>query len=239
MPSAIRNRDRIVGLGEAVLQRYERVAFEKDLLAPHGQPMAAFVCPGHPLLDSVLDLTLERHRELLRRGAVLVDERDLGAEPRVLFYIEHSIQDARLLPSGTPRTISKRMLYVEIDGAGQTRHLHYAPYLDYRPLAASEPTVEELLEHPELQWVTRQLEDQALGHAITTVVPEHVAEVRTRRTEWIDKTRAAVKDRLTKEINYWDHRAEQLKSQEQAGKAGARLSSPRLGGVRTSCRAAF
>ncbi len=42
---------------------------------------------------------------------------------------------------------------------------------------------------------------------------------------WIEKTRAAVKDRLTKEITYWDHRAEQLKLQEQAGKAGARLNS--------------
>jgi hypothetical protein len=32
-----------------------------------------------------------------------------------------------------------------------------------------------------------------------------------------------VKDRLTKEISYWDHRAEELKLQEQAGKANARL----------------
>ena len=49
--------------------------------------------------------------------------------------------------------------------------------------------------------------------------------VRGRRLTWIEKTRAAVKDRLTKEITYWDHRAEQLKLQEQAGKAGARLNS--------------
>jgi hypothetical protein len=49
--------------------------------------------------------------------------------------------------------------------------------------------------------------------------------VRGRRLQWIEKTRAAVKDRLTKEITYWDHRAEQLKLQEQAGKAGARLNS--------------
>src|SRR6185295_19007297 len=36
---------------------------------------------------------------------------------------------------------------------------------------------------------------------------------------------AAVKERLTKEINYWDFRAEQLKEQERAGKANARLNS--------------
>lgn len=34
-----------------------------------------------------------------------------------------------------------------------------------------------------------------------------------------------MKDRLTKEIAYWDHRAEALRFQEQAGKPGARLNS--------------
>src|SRR5262249_50889479 len=46
-----------------------------------------------------------------------------------------------------------------------------------------------------------------------------------RRLTWIDKARAAVKDRLTKEIGYWDHRAEQLRLQEQAGKSNFRLNS--------------
>src|SRR5205085_1662531 len=35
----------------------------------------------------------------------------------------------------------------------------------------------------------------------------------------------AVKERLTKEITYWDHRAETLKLQEQAGRPNARLNS--------------
>ncbi len=225
VPAPVRNRDRAIGIGDPVLQRYERIAFEKDLLTPPGQPLAAFVCPGHPLLDAVLDLTLERHRDLLRRGTMLVDERDPGTSPRVLLYLEHAIQDARLLPSGELRTISRRMLHVEIDATGNARHLHYAPYLDYRPLAAGEPSVDALLARPECAWVTRDLEQQALGHAIAHVVPDHVTEVRGRRMGWIEKTRAAVKDRLTKEITYWDHRAEQLKLQEQAGKAGARLNS--------------
>jgi ABC-type phosphate transport system auxiliary subunit len=34
-----------------------------------------------------------------------------------------------------------------------------------------------------------------------------------------------VRERLIKEISYWDHRAEQLKLQEQAGKVNARLNS--------------
>jgi hypothetical protein len=43
--------------------------------------------------------------------------------------------------------------------------------------------------------------------------------------ELIEKTRAAVRDRLTKEIAYWDHRAEELRLQEQAGKLNVRLNS--------------
>ena len=225
VPAPVRHRDRQIGAGDPVLARYERIAFEKPLIAPAGQPLAAFVCPGHPLLDAVLDLTLERQRDLMKRGTVLVDERDPGIASRVLFFLEHTIQDASLLPFGERRVISRRLLYVEMDAEGHARHLHYAPYLDYRPLADGEPDAATLLARPELAWITRELERRAQGHAIATVVPEHAKEVRERRLGWIDKTRTAVKDRLTKEIAYWDHRAEQLKLQERAGKAGARLNS--------------
>ena len=70
VPAPVRNRDRLIGIGEPVLARYERIAFDKSLVAPQGQPLAAFICPGHPLLDAVIDLTLERHRDLLKRGTV-------------------------------------------------------------------------------------------------------------------------------------------------------------------------
>lgn len=225
VPANVRNRDRLIGVGEPVLPRYERIAFEKSLVAPQGQPLAAFVCPGHPLLDATIDLTLERHRDLLRRGAVLVDEQDSGVQPRLLFYLEHAVQDASVTRSGERRVVSKRMLYVEVDEAGSVRHLHYAPYLDYRPLREDEPTVEEILDRPECAWVTKDLEQEAQAHAIAHVVPEHIEEVKARRLDLIAKTEAAVKDRLTKEITYWDHRAEELKLQEQAGKVNSRLNS--------------
>jgi len=225
VPAPVRNRDRLIGIGEPVLPRYERIAFEKALIAPQGQPLAAFVCPGHPLLDAAIDLTLERHRDLMRRGSVLVDERDSSDQPRVLFYLDHALQDASSTRSGERRVISKRMLYVELDAVGHARHMGYAPYLDYRPLATTEPDVATILARPECGWITRELEQKAQGHAIANVVPEHLQEVRSSRVEWIDKTRAAVKDRLTKEISYWDHRAEQLKVQEQAGRPNARLNS--------------
>jgi SNF2 family DNA or RNA helicase len=225
VPAPIRNRDRLIGIGEHVLPRYERIVFEKTLIAPQGEPLAAFVCPGHPLLDSVIDLTLERHRDLLKRGTVLVDERDHGTRPRVLFYLEHSIQDASLTRDGNRRIVSRRLMYVELDDQGTVRHVQYAPYLDFRPLAAGEPCVETLLDRPECQWITRELEQSAQTYAITHVVPEHLAEIKGRKLALIAKTEAAVKERLTKEITYWDHRAEELKLQERAGKPNARLNS--------------
>jgi len=117
------------------------------------------------------------------------------------------------------------MLYVELDADGAMRHVQYAPYLDYRPLAAGEPDVGAILGRPECAWITRGLEQRAQGHAVAHVVPEHLKEVRDGRLSLIAKTEAAVKDRLTKEITYWDHRAEELKLQEQAGKFNARLNS--------------
>ena len=225
VPAPVRNRDRLIGIGEPVLSRYERIAFDKSLVAPQGQPLAAFICPGHPLLDAVIDLTLERNRDLLKRGTVLVDDRDPGLRPRVLLYLEHAIQDASRTRSGERRIVSKRVLYVELDAEGVSRHVHYAPYLDYRPLAADEPDVEAILDRPECAWIGRELEHQAQGYAVASVVPEHLQEVRDAKLSLIAKTEAAVKERLTKEITYWDHRAEQLKLQEQAGKTGARLNS--------------
>lgn len=183
------------------------------------------MCPGHPLLDATIDLTLERNRDLLKRGTILVDERDRGTKPRMLFYLEHAIQDANLTRLGERRVVSKRLLYVEIDESGQARHLHYAPYLDYRALMSNEPSLEAILVRPECAWLTRELEHMAQGYAVANVVPGHLQEVRERKLDLIARTEAAVKERLTKEITYWDHRAEQLKLQEQAGRANARLNS--------------
>ena len=225
VPSSIRGRDRLIGIVEPVLSRYERIVFEKSLVMLQGQPLAAFVCPGHPLLDAVIDLTLDRHRDLLKRGTILVNDRDEGTKPHLLFYLEHEIKDESLTRSGDRRTISKRILYVELEMDGTIHHVHYAPYLDYRPLAKDDPSLEQIFDRPECAWIDGDMEKTVQRYAIESMVPEHLAEVRDYRIALIDKTRAAVKDRLTKEITYWDHRADTLKLRERAGKSGARLNS--------------
>jgi len=206
-----------------VLTRYERVCFEKELINVQGKPLAEFVCPGHPLLESVTDLMLERHRDLLKRGAVLIDEDDPGEEARVLLYLEHAVQDARPDSGGPPRVISRRLQFVEMDANGKVRSGGPAPYLDYRPLQEKEAAlIAPVLSQP---WLAEGIEARAVSYAIANLATEHLQEVKSNRLERIDKTERAVKDRLIKEISYWDYRANQLKEQEAAGKVNAKLNS--------------
>jgi superfamily II DNA or RNA helicase len=231
VPAIIRHRDRLIGVGEPVLTRYERICFEKKLINVPGKPMAAFICPGHPLLNAALDLILERYRDLMKQGAILVDEDDPGETLRVLFYLQHSIQDGRPGQKGqSRRVVSRRLQFVELplieNSTAEIQNAvdaGSAPYLDYRPLKEKEqplvvPFIEQVL-------ASQDLEQQAISYAISQVVPRHLREVRQVKEPLTDKTMAAVKERLTKEITYWDHRAEDLKAQEAAGRVNARINS--------------
>lgn len=223
VPAIIRHRHKLVHVRDPILPKYERITFEKDLIDVPERPHAEFLAPGHPLLDAVIDLTIERNRDLLRQGTILVDENPLSDRIRVLVFLEHAIQDAHTDRTGHRRIVSKRMQFVEIDSDGNAKTAGYAPYLDYRPITADEQQVISRLEEPD--WVKGDFEKKIHTYAVTNLVPQHFEEVRVYRQELIDKTIQAVKDRLTKEISYWDYRANQLKEEELAGRVNAKLNS--------------
>jgi superfamily II DNA or RNA helicase len=224
VPALIRQRDRLIGTGEPILSKYERITFEKSLRSVPGQPLATFVCPGQPLLAATIDLILERNRDLLKRGAVLIDSNDFGEDVRALFYLEHTIQDGRSDKAGNRRVVSRQLQFVETDASGATKNAGYAPYLDYRPAKPDETA--SLTPHLASEaWLQTDLESVIVGYAIADLVPKHLEEVKRRREDLITRTMAAVKERLTKEIAYWDHRANQLKDQELAGKPNAKINS--------------
>ncbi len=223
VPPAIRSRNRPTDTRATILQRYERIVFEKDLVSIPGKPLATFVCPGHPLLDATIDLVLAQNRDLLKQGTILVDPNDVGEEIRILFYLEHTIQDARTGNTGERHEVSRQLQFIEIDASGNAHSAGYAPFLNYRPLTDQEHILLPTLRN--LTLLKEDLESQALSYAVTKLVPHHLAEVKKRCEEQITKTMAAVNDRLTKEISYWDRRAEELKAQEAAGRVNARLNS--------------
>lgn len=225
VPARVRERGRQLNLGEPIVSRYERITFEKSLMISAGKPSAGFVCPGHPLLDATMDLTLERHRGVLRQGAVLVDDNDDGDRPRILAYMEHGIQDESRTRSGERRTVSMRMYYVEIGADSKAVGRDHAPYLDYRPLRDNEPSAPEIMGRPECGWIGSGLEAKAVEFAVSELAPEHLKDIKSYKMEHLAKTEAAVHERLTKEITHWDHRAAELEMQERAGKPNARLNS--------------
>lgn len=220
VPASIRERDRqITGRDrrnlDPVLRKYERVCFEKQFVRLQdrvGAPMASLLHPGHPLMQSVTDIMLEQHRNKLKQGAVLLDPNDMGTTPKVLFLIDHSIKEG----ADPDRVISRRMQFVAIDPKGVATNAGWAPHLDLEPMPGAEvAAVEDVMREP---WITQNLEQLALAQASQHLVPEHFEEVRSRRERDVDKTLAAVHERLVKEINFWSDRYIKLKDDLAAGK---------------------
>jgi superfamily II DNA or RNA helicase len=218
VPVAIRDRDRVItGRNRRelapVLKRYERVCFTKDAVRPLDRPGASFAAmlhPGHPLMLAVSDLLLEQHGNLLRQGALLVDPTDDGDEPHLLFLLTHEIR------SGDDQVLSKRLQFVRVAPDGSAAFAGWAPHLDLEPLAAADrPLLADLLDAP---WIRADQEHRALALAAATLVPEHFGEVAGRRVAHVDKTLAAVHERLTTEINFWSDRWLKLKEDQDAGK---------------------
>ncbi len=220
VPANIRERDRqITGRDrrnlDPVLRKYERVCFEKQyvrLTDRIGAPMASLMHPGHPLMQSVTDLVMEQHRNKLKQGTVLVDASDMGLTLKVMFIIDHSVKEG----ADPAHIVSRRMQFIEIDPQGGAINAGWAPHLDLEPIGKADMgLIEDVLAAP---WITQNLEQQALAHASTHLVPEHFDEVRTRREKHVDKTLAAVQERLVKEINYWSDRYIKLQDDIAAGK---------------------
>lgn len=224
VPFTVRNRDMIIGFGEPVMQRYERVCFDKQFQTLPGHAAADLICPGHPLLEAVIDLIREQNADTMKQGAIFVDDNDLSTGPRLLFYIESSVQDGVLTKNGTKRVISQNLHFVELDENGNARNAGYAPYLDYRaPSEEERQLIAGFL--PSQRWLTGDVESKAMNYAIGNIIPQHFLAVKERRVKAADKTMKAVKERLTAAIQYWDYRSSELKKKEDAGKSNSRLNS--------------
>jgi len=222
VPGRLRDRDRFAGGIIPIAERYERVCFDKAYRDTH-KPQAAIITPGQGLLDMTIAVTLEEAGDVLKRGAILVDEADeYRAGPRVLVTLEHTIRDGRPGRNGQPSVVSRKMQFVILDEQGTALDAGPAPYLDFRPLQPNETaSASKLLE---ADWLKADVEKMAMHFAIANLVPQHLNETRERRLAEIDRVEGEVKARLRREINYWDGRAEELALKEQAGKGG-RLNS--------------
>lgn len=224
VPHEVRNRDMQIGYGQPVLKRYERVCFDKVHCTIPGKPQADLLCPGHPLLEAVIDIIREKNVDVMKRGTVFIDDNDYSTDARLLFYIEDAVQDGVTTRDGNRRTISKHIHFVELKEDGSAANAGYAPYLDYRAANLEEYAAIHSWMQTQ-RWLMDGVEEKAKGYAIEHLIPQHFAEVKNRKKAMLDKTEKAVKERLTAEIQYWDYRAGELAQKEAAGKSNAKLNS--------------
>jgi SNF2 family DNA or RNA helicase len=218
VPAAIRERDRrMTGRNrrefEPALKRYDRICFDREAIQPLDKPglsRAVLMHPGHALMLSMSDMLLEQHANLLRQGTILVDPTDEGTEPWLLFLLTHEVK------SGDGSALSKRLQFVRVDAEGSPSFAGWAPHLDLEPLPDSERSLlQDVLGAP---WIATEQEGRAVALAAATLVPEHYNEVAGRRIAHVEKTLAAVHERLTKEIDFWQDRWMKLKEDQAAGK---------------------
>jgi superfamily II DNA or RNA helicase len=218
VPAEVRERDRqITGRNrreqEPILKRYDRVCFEASAIQPPekaGLARAVLMHPGHPLMLAVTDIILEKNANLLRRGTVLVDPSDDGDTPWFLCLLTHEVK------SGDGTVLSKRMQFIRVGPDGKATFAGWAPHLDLEPLGANDRA--RLADTMKASWLQADLEQKAIGLAAAQLVPDHFEEVKTRRTEHIEKTLVAVHERLTKEIDFWSDREIKLREDRAAGK---------------------
>lgn len=214
VPVRIRERDRLIGTGAPVQKRFERICFDKPYI--NQQPVAEFVCPGHPLLEAVISLIREHYSDLMKLGAVMIDESDPGEDIQAVFLMEHSIKDGRKTSFGASQMVSQRLQFASIREDGTVANAGIAPHLNLRAARPEEvAAVEDQLNG---HWLTDDLESKVKKFAIIELAQEHLKEVKTRRLPEVEKIECEVQARLKKEINFWDARAFELKEQANAGK---------------------
>ena len=210
VPAEVRAQEQAIGADASHrLRRYERVTFEKELVSPTGQPQAQLLAPGHPLLDATVDLVLERYRPLLQagRGARRRRRRARGAA-RARLRGARDPEPARE-PDGERQVVSRRLQFVELTATGTSRWLvtrHTST------TARSSPTSLSWSSGSSTRSGCRGVEDRGLDYAITTRVPSTSRRCERHTLERVELHEGGGHRRLTSEIAYWDHRAEELKS---------------------------
>ncbi|WP_342575194.1 helicase-related protein [Paenibacillus sp. FSL M8-0142] len=218
VPAVIRERDRQISgrtrNRKPVLTKYERICFEKQLIRVKDKREAALIHTGHPLMQSVTDLILERERGKLKQGTVLIDESDDGISPKMLFMVEHAVRENDF--ENTSREVSRRIQFVSIDEQGNATSAGYAPHLDLRkPSSEERHLVADVLQG---QWISGDLEGFASRFAAGHIGMPHYEEVKQRRELEVERTLKAVHERLIVEINYWQDRYLKLQEDISAGK---------------------
>ncbi len=216
VPAALRRAGADDPGARPVTTRYHRVTFDPDDVERAGAPRAELLAPGHPLVDAVVEATVARHADALRRGAVLWDSAQGADGPRLLVALTSEVVD------GAGAVVDKRFAFVELDSEGRGRDLGLAPYLD----AGRPPAGVRIDDAAAGLGGTGGARELARRWASEQFQPSQLEAVRGRVQPIVERTRSAVTRRLTQQINFLHAEATRIKQAQETGSGKAPKTPP-------------
>ena len=187
---------------------YKSVCFSKSICAD-----AELISIGHPLLNAVIDLTLERFGDVLKQGTIFID--DNAKNRRVLFYIQITIRDAL-------SELCRRLHFIEVVEDGSICAVSSAPWLDYH--APDNVQRDKILST--LKPIDK-LESLAIDYADKQFASPLLTRIRADKTAYLDKLQREVKSSMRSEIAYLDEQADK-RADELAERLDSRLKEINL-----------
>jgi superfamily II DNA or RNA helicase len=218
VPARVQEQARRANRWLPVPDQYERITFETKHIRPPGGADATLIAPGHPLLQAVIELTVDDLAGALRAGTVFVDRReDQAPTPSLLFAVEQKIEN-----QPGHQTVSHHFDYVRLDPRGQATVTLAPPYLDYdSPSPEESAAIAQVRAQP---WVAANNERAIRAWAYREGLRPRMEELGARMEAEAARVRQQVYERLSLEINHWDREHTRLAEAERAGRPG-RISS--------------
>ncbi|MDO4645388.1 MAG: helicase-related protein [Propionibacteriaceae bacterium] len=198
-----------------VAERYERITFELPSNRPRGQGTVDLVAPGHPLLQAVIEATIEDLGATLTRGTVLVDRREKQvAAPLLMYTVEQRITNA----TAAADTVSHHFDYPLLAEEGTITVTPVPPYLDYdRPQPDEIDALAAIISNG---WARENHDRIVRARVYHDGLQPRLEEIQARLDVEVARTREQVRERLLAEINHWDREHSRLQALERQGTIG-------------------
>lgn len=182
---------------------------------PRGQGTVDLVAPGHPLLQAVIEATIEDLGATLTRGTVLVDRREKQvAAPLLMYTVEQRITNA----TAAADTVSHHFDYPLLAEEGTITVTPVPPYLDYdRPQPDEIDALAAIISNG---WARENHDRIVRARVYHDGLQPRLEEIQARLDVEVARTREQVRERLLAEINHWDREHSRLQALERQGTIG-------------------
>lgn len=213
VPLKIRDMARRMNRWAPVSEQYERVTFEISGIRSSGLPDASLLAPGHPLLQSVIELSIQDLGHTLKQGTIFVDRRSTqSASAMLMFNVEQRIENLE------SDTVSHHFDYPLLTPEGSVSISAIPAYLDFdRPESHEVQMISTIADEA---WTKQNHEKTIRSWSYREGLTPRMNEMKERLEAETERTRIQVTERLLAEINHWDREHNRLDALERSGTVG-------------------